>query len=74
MYDLVSLGKNAKKASVVLRTLSTAQRNAGLHAIAKRLIDKKADILEANRLDVANAKACPYHLQSTACNWASEVL
>lgn len=57
MYDLVSLGKNAKKASVVLRTLSTAQRNAGLHSIAKRLIDKKADILEANRLDVANAKA-----------------
>lgn len=25
-------------------------------------------------IDVANAKACPHHLQSTACNWASEVL
>ena len=57
MYDLVSLGKRAKKASVVLRTLNTAQRNAGLFAIATALGERKAEILEANRLDVANAKA-----------------
>lgn len=57
MYDLVSLGKNARKASVELRMLSTAVRNSGLIEIAQRLRSEKSAILEANRLDVANAKA-----------------
>lgn len=57
MYDLVSLGKNARKAARCLRTLDTAKRNAGLIAIAQKLRQEKAAILEANRLDVANAEA-----------------
>ena len=57
MYDLVSLGKKAKSAAVTLRKLSTAQKNNGLAAIAEKLIERKAEILESNRLDVANARA-----------------
>lgn len=57
MYDLVSLGKNARKAARQLATLDTAVKNAGLMAIAQRLRENKAAVLEANRLDIANAEA-----------------
>ena len=57
MYDLVSLGKNAQKATKRLATLDTAAKNTGLLAIAARLRENKAAILEANRLDIANAEA-----------------
>lgn len=57
MYDLVSLGKNARVAARCLRTLDTAKRNAGLIAISQKLRQEKSAILEANRLDVATAKA-----------------
>lgn len=57
MYDLVSLGKNARKAARQLATLDTAIKNAGLMAIAARLRENKPAILEANRLDIANAEA-----------------
>ncbi|HWP51082.1 MAG TPA: glutamate-5-semialdehyde dehydrogenase [Clostridia bacterium] len=57
MYDLVSLGKNARKAARQLATLDTATKNAGLLAIAKILRENKPAILEANRLDIANAEA-----------------
>ena len=57
MYDLVSLGKNAQKASVTLKKLNTAVKNAALISIAQKLRDEKSSILDANRLDVANAKA-----------------
>ncbi|MFV0498037.1 MAG: glutamate-5-semialdehyde dehydrogenase [Candidatus Fimivivens sp.] len=57
MYDLVSLGKNAKQAAHQLITLDTAAKNAGLLALAAKLRENKAAILEANRLDIANAQA-----------------
>ena len=57
MYDLVSLGKKAQAAARTLRTLNTASRNAALLAISQALREQKAAILEANRLDVANAQA-----------------
>lgn len=57
MYDLVSLGKNARRAARQLATLDTATKNAGLLAIAAKLRENKPAILEANRLDIANAEA-----------------
>ncbi len=58
MYDLVTLGKNARKAARQLITLDTATKNAGLLAIAAKLRENKSAILEANRLDIASAEAC----------------
>ncbi len=57
MYDLVSLGKSARKAARQLATFDTAVKNAGLLAIAQRLRENKSAVLEANRLDIANAEA-----------------
>ena len=57
MYDLVTLGKNARIASRKLRVLKTSQRNDALLAVAKALRSNIPAILEANRLDVANAKS-----------------
>lgn len=57
MYDLVSLGKNARAASRVMATKDTAARNAALLAIAARLRSEKSAILEANRIDVTRAQS-----------------
>jgi glutamate-5-semialdehyde dehydrogenase len=56
MYDLVALGKNARRAARLLRTTSTASRNAALCAIAGALRQNREAILEANQLDIANAR------------------
>ena len=56
MYDLISLGKNSKKASAALKRMNTALKNAGLVAIAQQLKANKDAILEANNTDIANAK------------------
>lgn len=56
MYDLVSLGRNAKVASNSLKTTTTAQRNKALALIAKELISSTRQIISANELDLANAK------------------
>lgn len=55
MYDLVSLGKAARAASYQLRTSDTNTRNKALCLIATALRTHSAEILEANRLDVATA-------------------
>lgn len=55
MYDLVSIGKGARAAAAVLRTLDTAKRNAALAEISRRLCENMPAILEANRTDVAAA-------------------
>ena len=57
MYDLVSLGKAARQASMKLRTSDTNTRNTALCAIAASLRENMPEILEANRLDLATAKA-----------------
>ena len=57
MYDLISLGKAARQASARLRTSNTDARNRALCAIAAALREHIPEILEANRLDLANAKA-----------------
>ncbi|MCF8540632.1 MAG: glutamate-5-semialdehyde dehydrogenase [Aurantimicrobium sp.] len=47
----------AQAASIVLATLNTVAKNAGLHAIADALDDKVADIVAANGLDLDNGRA-----------------
>lgn len=56
MYDLVSLGRNARTASNSLKTTTTAQRNKALALIAKELLSSTRQIIAANELDLANAK------------------
>lgn len=50
------LAERAKKASVALRTLSSATKNAALGAMADALIARQDEIFEANGRDVAKAK------------------
>lgn len=57
MYDLISLGQVAKKASTKLRVSSTATRNDALYAIAQQLRRETPAILDANKIDVATAKS-----------------
>lgn len=56
MYDLVTLGKNARRAARSLRTTRTELRNAALLAVAAALRGGRREILEANQLDIANAR------------------
>jgi len=53
---LQQMGQRAKAAAVVLRTASTADKNAALFAIADRLEAECAAILEANRRDIETAR------------------
>jgi glutamate-5-semialdehyde dehydrogenase len=48
-----SLGREAKRASAVLANASTDQLNAVLTRIAEKMNDKAADIIEANKKDLA---------------------
>ena len=50
------MGKKAKEASKKLLTLDTRIKNKALIMIAEELINKKEEIKEANRLDLANGK------------------
>lgn len=56
MFDLVSLGKNAKKAAVALGALTEEKRNAVLIAAAKSLRDNKDYLISENLLDIKAAK------------------
>lgn len=56
MFDLVSLGKNAKKAAVALGALTEEKRNAVLIAAAKSLRDNKNYLISENLLDIKAAK------------------
>lgn len=53
---LEKLGQNAKNAEVVLRNLSTNDKNRTLETVAQALVDHTEEILEANALDVENGK------------------
>lgn len=50
------LGEAAKSAATVLANCSTAQKNKALCAIADALLSHEAEILQANRLDVDQAR------------------
>ncbi len=53
---LEKLGQNAKDAEIVLRNLSTNDKNKILEAVAKALVAHTDEILKANALDVENGK------------------
>ncbi len=54
---MIELGQRAKAAARLLARATTEQKNAALNALADQLMARCADILEANALDVAAAKA-----------------
>lgn len=55
--DLEEMGRAAKAASRKLATLTTAQKNAALLAIAGELEAQASQVLAANALDVADGRA-----------------
>ncbi len=57
MYDLISLGKKAKTASVNLIKLTEEKRKETLIACAKALRENVQFLIEQNQIDVENAKA-----------------
>ncbi len=56
MYDLVSLGKSAKTASVNLVKLTEEKRSQTLVACAKALRDNAEYLIKQNQIDIKNAK------------------
>ena len=56
MSELVVKGEKAKKAAHKLSIMSSAAKDAGLSGIAGLLIKRQKEILEANGVDVKNAK------------------
>ena len=56
MYDLIGLGKRAKKASVFLAKLTEEQRINALKLCAKAIRDNAKYLIEQNAIDVENAK------------------
>ncbi len=51
------MAREAKTASVALRTLSSATKNAALGAMARAIVDAKTEIFAANARDVEAARA-----------------
>ncbi len=56
MKYLEEIGIKAKKAATILNTLGVERKNEGLRQAAKSLLDKEAEILKANLLDIETAK------------------
>ena len=56
MQDIQTILARAKKASRTLAVLDTDVKNNALSAIAKALIDNAEEILQANKIDLENAK------------------
>ena len=56
-FDLISLGKNAKKAATDLIKLMPNDKNGILNAVATALVDRADEIIEANAIDIENGKA-----------------
>ncbi|MGZ4786279.1 MAG: aldehyde dehydrogenase family protein, partial [Acidimicrobiales bacterium] len=55
--SVAELGSRAKAASRVLATTSTAVKDDALRTAADLLVDRSAELLEANAVDVARAEA-----------------
>ncbi len=56
MEYLEKLGSRAVSAAAFLNVLSEEDKNRALYVVAKKLIEKKSEILAANELDVKNAE------------------
>jgi glutamate-5-semialdehyde dehydrogenase len=57
MNSISSLGQKAKEAEVVMRSMSTVQKNKALQVIADALLSHGDEILKANQKDLENAVA-----------------
>src|SRR6478672_4100257 len=57
MSPMHELGARAKAAARVLAGMSSAAKDAGLHAAADLLIERADEVLDANQVDVARAEA-----------------
>ena len=56
MEDLITIGKNAKKASRSLAKAGTNSKNEAILLVAESIDKKRADIIEANKKDIEIAK------------------
>ena len=56
MTELQSLGVSAKKAAAFLNTADTDYKNKILNCIADFLCNKASEIVEANKIDIANSE------------------
>lgn len=54
--QILAYGRRARAAARLLARLSSAQKNAGLEAMAAELLAAETEILEANGKDLANAR------------------
>ena len=54
---LAEIGSSAKDVEGTLNTLGSLQKNQGLQAVAKSLLDGETEILDANHADVERAVA-----------------
>jgi glutamate-5-semialdehyde dehydrogenase len=57
MSPMQELGARAKAAARVLAGMSSAAKDAGLHAAADLLVERADELLDANQADVARAEA-----------------
>lgn len=56
MSNLIKIGENGKKASMILGQLDQESKNIGLRTCAKALLDNEDYIMKANKKDVEAAK------------------
>lgn len=54
--ELIQKGEAAKSASYILSTISTNTKNKALEEIANALVSRSSEIIEANKIDIENAK------------------
>lgn len=56
MKELILKGKKTKEASYILSNISTNEKNKALNEMAKALLANSKDIIEANKIDIENAR------------------
>lgn len=56
MSELIEQGKKAKQAAAMLNNVSTSQKDAALAAIAASLTARANEVIQANQIDLENAK------------------
>ena len=57
IFSIAALGRSTKTAAKQLARVSTEQKNRALNALADGLLARQDEIIAANAIDVANAKA-----------------
>lgn len=56
MSKLIEIGQKAKEASYILSNLSTIDKNNALNILAESLIENTNEIIQANKIDIQNAR------------------